>query len=125
MSDSPGDPRPEPSPPAPAPLPEVVPTLRPEHLTEADAEAVAEVMQALASAARIRILAALLVAPRPVGELAEDLDLGQPTVSNHLRLLRHLGLVTGRREGRNVVYALHDEHVSALLRQVLAHVHHA
>ncbi|WP_330294913.1 ArsR/SmtB family transcription factor [Streptomyces sp. NBC_00503] len=95
--------------------------------------ALAEVMQGLASPARIRILARLLQAPCSVGELAEDLALGQPTVSNHLRLLRHLDLVTGRRgrrdgrdgrDGRSVVYELHDAHVAALLRQVLAHVHH-
>ncbi|MFI5986040.1 ArsR/SmtB family transcription factor [Streptomyces sp. NPDC051555] len=93
-------------------------------LTEPDAEAVAEVMQGLASPARIRILARLLHAPCSVGELADDLGLGQPTVSNHLRLLRHLDLVTGRRTGRSVVYELHDAHVSALLQQVLAHIGH-
>lgn len=93
-------------------------------LSEPDAAAVAEVMQGLASPARVRILARLLDSPCSVGDLAEDLGLGQPTVSNHLRLLRHLDLVTGRRDGRNVVYELHDAHVEALLRQVLAHVHH-
>ncbi|WP_371614480.1 ArsR/SmtB family transcription factor [Streptomyces sp. NBC_00454] len=84
-------------------------------------------MQGLASPARIHILACLLQSPCPVGELTEDLTLGQPTVSHHLRLLRHVGLVTGRRarrDGRSVVYALHDAHVAALLQQVLAHVHH-
>ncbi|MEV8532507.1 metalloregulator ArsR/SmtB family transcription factor [Streptomyces sp. NPDC051211] len=94
-------------------------------LSEEEATAVAEVMQALASPARVRILARLLHAPCPVGDLAADLSLGQPTVSNHLRLLRHLGLVTGRRSGRSVTYELHDTHVEALLQQVLAHVHHA
>ncbi|AZM87709.1 MULTISPECIES: ArsR/SmtB family transcription factor [Streptomyces] len=101
------------------PAPEPQPTL-----TEPDAAAVAEVMQGLASPARIRILARLLHAPCSVGELADALGLGQPTVSNHLRLLRHLDLVAGRRDGRSVVYELHDEHVTALLRQVLEHVHH-
>ncbi|MFJ3923244.1 ArsR/SmtB family transcription factor [Streptomyces sp. NPDC090022] len=95
-----------------------------ELLSEPDATAVAEVMQGLASPARIRILARLLHSPCSVGDLAEDLALSQPTVSNHLRLLRHLSLVTGRRTGRSVVYELHDDHVTALLHQVLAHVHH-
>ncbi|MFE9559903.1 ArsR/SmtB family transcription factor [Streptomyces sp. NPDC006487] len=98
--------------------------MEPEPLTEPDAAAVAEVLQGLASPARIRILARLLHAPCSVGELAGALDLGQPTVSNHLRLLRHLDLVTGRRDGRSVIYELHDAHVAALLRQILAHVHH-
>ncbi|MEV7612680.1 metalloregulator ArsR/SmtB family transcription factor [Streptomyces sp. NPDC089799] len=93
-------------------------------LPETDAEAVAEVLQGLASPARIRILAHLLDSPSAVGDLAADLGLSQPTVSNHLRLLRHLGLVAGHRSGRNVTYELHDAHVTALLRAVLAHVGH-
>ncbi|MDH6541415.1 metalloregulator ArsR/SmtB family transcription factor [Streptomyces sp. SPB4] len=100
------------------------PSVPPALLAEPDAAAAAEVMQGLASPARIRILTRLLHAPCSVGELAGELGLGQPAVSNHLRLLRHLDLVTGRREGRSVVYALHDAHVADLLRQVLAHVHH-
>ncbi|MEV6950493.1 metalloregulator ArsR/SmtB family transcription factor [Streptomyces sp. NPDC051183] len=97
---------------------------QPPLLGETEATAVAEVMQGLASPVRIRILARLLHGPCSVGELAEALGLGQPTVSNHLRLLRHLDLVIGRRDGRSVVYELHDAHVTALLRQVLAHVGH-
>lgn len=89
------------------------------------AAAVADVMQGLSSPARVQILDRLHRSPCSVGELAETLGLGQPTVSNHLRLLRHLDLVRGRRDGRSVVYELHDEHVAALLRQVLAHVRHA
>ncbi|MFF4318952.1 ArsR/SmtB family transcription factor [Streptomyces sp. NPDC001568] len=104
--------------------PAMDPAAAPRLLTEPAAAAAAEVMQGLASPARIRILARLLHAPCSVGELADDLGLGQPTVSNHLRLLRHLDLVTGRRDGRSVVYELHDAHVGDLLRQVLAHVHH-
>jgi DNA-binding transcriptional ArsR family regulator len=41
-----------------------------------------------------------------------------------LRLLRHLGLVTGQREGRQVVYELYDDHVAELLEQVVSHVEH-
>ncbi|MER7759064.1 metalloregulator ArsR/SmtB family transcription factor [Streptomyces sp. NPDC097619] len=93
-------------------------------LTEEAAAAVAEVMQGLSAPARVRILDRLLRAPCSVGDLAADLALGQPTVSNHLRLLRHLGLVAGHRAGRSVIYGLRDEHVAELLRQVLAHVHH-
>jgi DNA-binding transcriptional ArsR family regulator len=45
-------------------------------------------------------------------------------VSHQLRLLRHLGLVVGQRDGRRVVYELHDDHVGELLEQVVAHVDH-
>jgi DNA-binding transcriptional ArsR family regulator len=45
-------------------------------------------------------------------------------VSHQLRLMRHLGLVVGRREGRRVIYALHDDHVAEMLEQVVSHVDH-
>jgi DNA-binding transcriptional ArsR family regulator len=45
-------------------------------------------------------------------------------VSHQLRVLRHLGLVVGRRDGRSVVYELHDDHVAAMLGQVVSHVEH-
>lgn len=38
--------------------------------------------------------------------------------------LRVLGLITGTRRGRSVVYALHDNHVAELLDQALYHVEH-
>lgn len=45
-------------------------------------------------------------------------------VSHQLRLLRHLGLVTGQRDGRRVGYELHDDHVAELLERVASHVEH-
>jgi DNA-binding transcriptional ArsR family regulator len=41
-----------------------------------------------------------------------------------LRLLRNLGLVTGTRQGRSVVYALYDNHVAELLDQAVHHIEH-
>lgn len=81
-------------------------------------------MQALASPLRLRILSALRGQPRTVTDLGELLDAGQTTVSNHLRLLRHLSLVTGRRDGRHVHYALFDDHVSELLDEAIGHLGH-
>jgi DNA-binding transcriptional ArsR family regulator len=45
-------------------------------------------------------------------------------VSHQLRVLRHLGFVVGRRDGRHVVYDLHDDHVAHLLDEAVAHVEH-
>ena len=52
----------------------------------ADAERLAEIMQALASPVRLRILSALSVQPSTVTELSDQLHIGQTTTSNHLRL---------------------------------------
>lgn len=48
----------------------------------------------------------------------------QSAVSHQLRLLRTLGLVTGRRDGRRIVYRLHDDHVAQLLDQAVHHIEH-
>jgi len=48
----------------------------------------------------------------------------QSAVSHQLRLLRHLGLVTSERQGRSIVYALHDAHVGVLLEEAIYHVEH-
>jgi DNA-binding transcriptional ArsR family regulator len=45
-------------------------------------------------------------------------------VSHQLRVLRHLGLVVGRRDGRSIVYDLYDDHVGELLEQAIGHVEH-
>jgi len=82
-------------------------------------------MSALATPARVHILARLLDAPATVSELVDELELPQASVSNHLRILRHLNLTIGEREGRYVRYRLHDEHVRAMIDQVLSHTRHA
>ena len=86
--------------------------------------AAAEILKALASTSRLLILDRLRQSPCSVGELAEATGLEQNAVSNHLRILRHLALVTSERDGRHIIYSLHDDHVSQLLGQVLAHAEH-
>jgi DNA-binding transcriptional ArsR family regulator len=88
------------------------------------ARSVAETMQALATPSRVRILSRLGAGPCPVSELAREIGMGQPAVSQQLRLLRHLGLVVGERDGRQVIYALHDDHVRALLTEAVSHTEH-
>ncbi len=86
--------------------------------------AAADAMQALAAPSRLRILARLHAGPVTVSELAADVGMEGSAVSHQLRMLRHLGLVVGHRDGRRVVYELHDDHVATLLEQVVAHVDH-
>jgi DNA-binding transcriptional ArsR family regulator len=88
------------------------------------ARSVAETMQALATPSRVRILSRLAAGPCSVGDLAHDVAMGQSAVSQQLRVLRHLGLVVGERDGRNVIYALHDDHVRALLTEAVSHTEH-
>ncbi|WP_432009180.1 ArsR/SmtB family transcription factor [Streptomyces bacillaris] len=85
---------------------------------------VAATLQALATPSRLYILARLQEGPCSVGVLAEAVGMEASACSHQLRLLRNLGLVTGERHGRSIVYALYDNHVAELLDQALFHVEH-
>lgn len=95
-----------------------------ETLSAAEADRLAQLMQALSSPVRLRILDVLSAEPRTVTAIADALGLQQSTLSNHLRLLRHLSLVVGVRDGKNVRYALADEHAAAFLEQLREHLAH-
>jgi ArsR family transcriptional regulator, nickel/cobalt-responsive transcriptional repressor len=96
----------------------------PNELDAAFAQAVADTMQALATPSRVRILGRLQNGPISVGELAEAVEMAPSAVSQQLRVLRHLGFVTGRREGRQILYDLHDDHVADLLEAAIGHIEH-
>jgi len=59
---------------------------------------------AIAEPRRRQILELIAADERSVGEIAETLELGQPSVSKHLNVLRNVDLVTLRRDGRRVLY---------------------
>ena len=96
----------------------------PAQLDAAFAAVVADTMQALATPSRVRILGRLQAGPCSVNELAGAVGMEPSAVSHQLRLLRHLGLVVGHRDGRRVVYDLYDDHVGELLEQAISHVEH-
>lgn len=85
---------------------------------------VAETMQALSAPSRVRILGRLHAGACSVNDLAAAVGMEPSAVSHQLRLLRHLGLVVGRRDGQRVVYDLYDDHVGELLEQAISHVEH-
>lgn len=93
-------------------------------LDAAGAARVATTLQALATPSRLLILSRLREGPLPATELAAEVGMEQSACSHQLRLLRNLGLVTGTRKGRSVVYTLYDDHVAELLDQALYHVEH-
>jgi len=64
------------------------------------------ICQALGDPKRILLLYELRTGPHRVTELAVALDLPQPTVSRHLKILRERGLVKAHREGTGVIYML-------------------
>jgi len=86
---------------------------------------VSAVFKLLGDPTRARLLYALLEAGELcVCDLAAATATAETTVSQALRLLRASGVVTGRREGRNVFYRLSDAHVRLLLDVTREHITH-
>jgi DNA-binding transcriptional ArsR family regulator len=88
------------------------------------AERVAQMMYALATPSRVHILGCLRDGPRTVGEIVEFVAMAQSAVSHQLRVLRDMRFVVGERQGRQVLYRLHDDHVASLLDEAVFHMHH-
>jgi DNA-binding transcriptional ArsR family regulator len=75
----------------------------------------AKFFRALAHPVRIRILEVLVEGERSVQELQAALGLGQPVVSQQLSVLRTHNIVSGRKEGLTVRYAIRDPLIGSLL----------
>lgn len=83
---------------------------------------VTNIFKVLGDPTRARIVFALARAELCVCDIAALVDLSMSAVSHQLRVLRNLGLVTYRKEGRLAYYALDDNHAGKLLQDVLRHV---
>jgi DNA-binding transcriptional ArsR family regulator len=70
----------------------------------ARAATTSDAFNAVAEPRRRDILDFLAASERPVGDIVEALAIAQPSVSKHLRVLRDVGLVDMRRDGRQVFY---------------------
>jgi DNA-binding transcriptional ArsR family regulator len=71
-------------------------------------------LHALAEPRRLAILELLRDGERPVGELVERLELSQPAVSKHLRVLREVGLVEARADAQRRLYRIRPEPLADL-----------
>jgi DNA-binding transcriptional ArsR family regulator len=84
-------------------------------------DAAAALLKALVAPLRLALVDLLAEAPLCVHELVAALDVPQPLVSQHLKVLRSAGLVATTRRGREVVYRLADDHVAHVVRDAVAH----
>ena len=99
------------------------------------ASTISDPFNAIAEPRRRQILEFIAADERSVGEIAEQLELGQPSVSKHLQVLLNVDLVTVRRDGRRTLYrtnsetlrTIHDwsgmfaQHCRGQLRRIKAH----
>ena len=80
----------------------------------ARAATTSDVFNAIAEPRRRQILTLLVVKELPVGDIVVALELDQPSVSKHLRVLRDVGLVRVRRNGRHKLYRTNAEGIRPL-----------
>ncbi|MGB3296052.1 MAG: metalloregulator ArsR/SmtB family transcription factor [Phormidesmis sp.] len=86
------------------------------------AQRMADFFSALSDPHRLKLLSALAHQELCVCDLAAVVKMGESAVSHQLRVLRSHRLVKYRRQGRNVYYSLADEHITALYKEVAAHL---
>ena len=91
-------------------------------LSEDQTTELADMFRLMSDPTRLRIILACLDAPAAVGEMAERLGISASLVSHHLRLLRAARLLQADRRGRQVFYAVQDEHIRSMLSDMVDHV---
>ena len=91
-------------------------------LWEGEAQQLAELFKIFGDPTRIKLLFELLSSESCVVDLALALDMSQSAVSHQLRIIKESRLVKCRREGKNMIYSLADDHVRTILSQGREHI---
>ena len=81
-----------------------------------------ELFRVFGDSTRIKILYALMGRELCVADIAEATETSQSAVSHQLRTLKQSHLVKFRRDGRNILYSLADDHVYTMLNQGMSHI---
>lgn len=87
-------------------------------------ETAAATLRMLAEPTRLDLLWQLSQGPKTVTELTAAASVPRTVVSQHLAKLRLSGLVDSRKDGRHVIYSLHDGHLVRLIRETVNHADH-
>ena len=83
---------------------------------------IAELFKGFADPTRVHILSLLAQRELCVTDIAGAVDLSQSAISHQLRILKQMHLIRFRREGKNILYSLADDHVLTILQTGLEHV---
>ena len=85
-------------------------------------EQIADLFKGFADPTRVHILSLLASKELCVTEIAEAVEISQSAISHQLRILKQMQLIKFRREGKNILYSLADDHVKTILEMGLEHV---
>ena len=82
----------------------------------------ADLFKVFGDTTRIKILYSLMEQELPVAAISEAVGVSQSAVSHQLRSLKQAHLVKFRKEGKQIIYSLSDDHVYTMLSQGLSHI---
>ena len=91
-------------------------------VSEDHAIELAEMFRLMGDPSRLRIILLCLGPPVSVGAIAGKLALSPSLVSHHLRLLRAARILRAERQGKQVFYAVADEHIRGVILDMVTHV---
>lgn len=91
------------------------------HLEYQECQQIAEILSLIGEPNRLRILLLCYERPHFVSDIAAGLNLSLSLVSHHLRLLRSVRIVKTEKQGKQVLYMLHDEHIRCILKDIVDH----
>ena len=86
--------------------------------TVEDCEMVAEIFKQISNGTRLRILWLLCHCEECVSNISAVMEMSDPAVSHHLKTLKNTGLITNRREGKEIYYKLADTQVAKYIHQI-------
>ena len=82
---------------------------------------IADLFKGFADPTRVHILSMLAERELCVTDLCEGVGVSQSAVSHQLALMKQMHLVTSRREGKNILYSLADDHIRTILEMGMEH----
>ena len=109
---------------APVPAPDIPSLAHPVAPGPQLLETAAGTLRMLAEPTRLHLLWQLADGPKTVTELTAAAGVPRTVASQHLAKLRLSGLVDTRKDGRHVIYSLHDGHLVRLIRETINHADH-
>ena len=85
-------------------------------------ERIAELFKAFGDPTRVQILSLLQQREHCVSDITDAVQISQSAISHQLRILKQMHLIKFRRDGKNILYSLADDHVRTILEMGLEHV---
>lgn len=92
--------------------------------TNIEISELAIIYSVLGDGSRLGIVIYLLDKEANVSEITKHLNLSQPLVSHHLRLLRDVRILKSKKRGKCIYYSIDDDHIKQIVLLGLAHISH-